>query len=42
MSIMSRLMARVAKLPPAETYDIGIEKDLAIPMPDGVRRCRRS
>jgi putative CocE/NonD family hydrolase len=36
MSIMSRLMARVAKLPPAETYDIGVEKDLAIPMPDGV------
>jgi hypothetical protein len=32
MSIMSRLMARIARLPPAETYDIGVEKDLAIPI----------
>jgi predicted acyl esterase len=36
MSIMSRLIGRISRLPPAETYDIGVEKDLAIPMPDGV------
>jgi uncharacterized protein len=36
MSIMSRLVAWLARLPPAETYDVGVEKDLAIPMPDGV------
>src|SRR6266511_728239 len=36
MSTMSRLIARIARLPPAETYDVGVEKDLAIPMPDGV------
>ena len=36
MSLMSRLMARMSKLPRAETYDIVVERDLKIPMPDGV------
>ncbi|MCL5998974.1 MAG: CocE/NonD family hydrolase [Chloroflexi bacterium] len=29
-------MARLYKLPPAETYDIAVDKNLAVPMPDGV------
>jgi len=36
MSLISRILARVAKLPPAETYDIAVEKNLHVPMPDGV------
>lgn len=36
MSLMSRLMARVAKLPPAETYEVAVEKNLRVPMPDGI------
>ena len=36
MSLMSRLVAWVAKLPPAETYDVVVEKDIPIQMPDGV------
>lgn len=36
MSLMSRMMGRMFKLPPAETYDISVERDLKIPMPDGV------
>lgn len=36
MSIMSRLLGRAMRLPPAETYDIVIERDLKTPMPDGV------
>lgn len=36
MSLMSRLVARLYKLPKAETYDIEVEKALAIPMHDGV------
>jgi uncharacterized protein len=36
MSIMSRLMARLYKLPPAATYDIAVDKRLEVPMPDGV------
>ena len=35
MGIMSRLIAMMIKLPPAETHDIAVEKDLKIPMPDG-------
>jgi hypothetical protein len=33
MSIMSRLMARLYKLPPAETHDIAVEKGLEAPIP---------
>lgn len=36
MTLLSRLLGRVAKLPPAETYDVVIERDLKITMPDGV------
>ena len=36
MSIKYRLLARAYKLPPAETYDVGVERNLRIPMPDGV------
>jgi len=36
MSLLSRILARVAKLPSAETYHIAIEKHLEVPMPDGV------
>lgn len=36
MSIASRLFARILKLPPAETFDIDVDKDIEIPMPDGV------
>lgn len=36
MSLISRLTARVFKMPPAETHAIGIERDLKVPMPDGV------
>jgi predicted acyl esterase len=36
MSILSRMIGRVAKLPPAETHDVLVERDLKIPMPDGV------
>jgi hypothetical protein len=36
MSIASRLLAFIAKLPPAETYDVELDRDIAVPMPDGV------
>lgn len=36
MSIVGRVMARQAKLPPAETRTVTVEKDLPITMPDGV------
>jgi putative CocE/NonD family hydrolase len=36
MSIASALMARQAKLPAAETHNVSVERDLRIPMPDGV------
>ena len=36
MSILSRLIARYGKLPPAQTRDVLIERDLPVPMPDGV------
>lgn len=35
MTILSRLIGAYAKLPPAETYDILVERDLPVPMPDG-------
>lgn len=36
MTLVSRLFGRLFKLPPAETYNVGLDKDLAVPMPDGV------
>ncbi len=36
MTVMSRLAGRFAKLPPTETYDVLVERDLKVPMPDGV------
>ena len=36
MSIVTRLIGRAFKLPLAETYDIAVEHDLKLPMPDGV------
>lgn len=35
MTILSRLLGRVLKLPPAETHDIVVDRDLQVPMPDG-------
>ena len=35
MSMASRLLARIAHLPPALTRDVGIERDLPVTMPDG-------
>lgn len=36
MSFFSRVMTRVFRLPPAETFDLQVERNLRIPMPDGV------
>ena len=36
MSLTSRLLAQAMRLAPAETYDVLTERDLAIPMHDGI------
>jgi uncharacterized protein len=36
MSLASRLFSRLMHLPPAETHDIVVTRDLQVPMPDGV------
>lgn len=36
MSISSRVLAKLFRLSPAETYNVGVEKDLKVVMPDGV------
>ncbi len=36
MSFTSRLVSRLMHLPPAQTHDIAITRDIQIPMPDGV------
>lgn len=36
MTILSRLATLLLKLPPAETHDVVVERDLNVPMPDGV------
>jgi uncharacterized protein len=36
MSILSRVIGSVAKLPPAQTHNVLVERDLKVPMPDGV------
>jgi putative CocE/NonD family hydrolase len=36
MTIVSRAISRIARLPRAQTRDVIVEKDIQIPMPDGV------
>jgi uncharacterized protein len=36
MSLWSKAIATLAKLPPARTQDVAVERDLAVKMPDGV------
>lgn len=36
MTLLSRLMSRITHLPPAETYNVLVERDLKVTMPDGV------
>ena len=36
MSFTSRLISRLMRLPPAQTHDIAITRDIRISMPDGV------
>ena len=36
MTLVSRLVGRLAKLPPAKTQAVIVEHDLRVPMPDGV------
>ena len=36
MSFTSRLVSRLMHLPPAETHDIVLTRDIQVPMPDGV------
>ena len=36
MTFLTRVLGTAAKLPPAETYDVIVERDLQVPMPDGV------
>ncbi len=36
MSLVSRLLEWKWKLPPAETRDVAVERDVPVPMPDGV------
>jgi putative CocE/NonD family hydrolase len=36
MTLASRVFARLLDLPPADTHDVLLERDLAVPMPDGV------
>jgi putative CocE/NonD family hydrolase len=36
MTLISRLLGLLLKLPPAETYDIIVKRDLKVEMPDGV------
>jgi len=36
MTLLSRIVEKWAGLPPAVTHDVAVERDLRIPMPDGV------
>jgi hypothetical protein len=36
MTLASRATARLAKMPPAKTHDVSVERSISIPMPDGV------
>ena len=35
MTLISRFIGRIARLPRADTYDVAVDRDLRIPMPDG-------
>jgi hypothetical protein len=37
MTLASRFLARLLELPPADTHDVLVERDLEIPLPDGVK-----
>jgi putative CocE/NonD family hydrolase len=36
MSVLSRIIEKLFKLPPADTHDIIVERGLEVPMPDGI------
>lgn len=36
MTALSRLVGKLAKLPPSQTHDVAVERDLRVTMPDGV------
>ena len=36
MSLISRLIGWAARLAPADTYDVAIERNIPVPMPDGI------
>jgi putative CocE/NonD family hydrolase len=36
MTLVSRLLGKLLKLPPAETYDVQVERDVQVPMQDGI------
>src|SRR6266568_7330888 len=36
MTLLSRLVGRLANLPPAKNYAVIVERDLKVPMPDGI------
>ena len=36
MTLISRVLSRVMRLPPAGTHAVRVERDLRVPMPDGV------
>ncbi|MGA2677333.1 MAG: hypothetical protein ABSE83_10625 [Methanobacterium sp.] len=36
MTLIFRLITAIEKLPPAETHDIEVERDIQIPMHDGM------
>ncbi|MCY1082106.1 CocE/NonD family hydrolase [Archangium lansingense] len=37
MTLASRFLARLLELPPADTHDVAVERDLEVPMPDGIK-----
>nr|QKW93606.1 X-pro dipeptidyl-peptidase [Cystobacter sp.] len=37
MTIASRVLARLLEFPPADTHDVTVERDIEVPMPDGVK-----
>ena len=36
MTLISRVLSWIARLPPADTYDVAVQRDIPISMPDGV------
>ncbi|QRK09848.1 CocE/NonD family hydrolase [Archangium violaceum] len=37
MTIASRVLARLLEFPPADTHDVTVERDIEVPMPDGIK-----